>query len=130
MLHNNEAEFMDTMRPCATELAKLQLPLDKERTALVEFLGHNKASSLDHAVTTDLVEVLSSQKLSASVQYFVGVYTALTLFRAPETWSPQHKEGKRLQQALVEALDFLSSRQGVLEFEIEFGHDVVKQMRQ
>ena len=72
MLHNNEAEFMNTMRPCATELAKLQLSLDKERTALVEFLGHNKASSLDHAVTEDPVEVLSSQKLPASLPYLLG----------------------------------------------------------
>ena len=70
---------------------------------------------MGHAVTSDVVEVLTSQKFSASVQYCVGVYTARTLFHAFETWSPKQKERKRLQQALVEALDlsgFGASRPG------------------
>ena len=86
---------------------------------------------MEHAVAADPVEVSTSQKLSASVQYFVGVYTALTLFRAPETWSPtSNNERNRLQQGLVQALDFLGSLPDVLACEIEYGHNVVKQMRQ
>ena len=48
--------------------------------------------SLEHAVAEhNPPSVSSAQELAASIIYFVGVYTALTLYRVPGTWTVNSK---------------------------------------
>ena len=120
LMQAGEKPFMDNMKTSAAKLARAQAKLEFELENLSKVAFEAGGAQEAHS---------RARELSAQIQYFVGIFTSITLYRIPETWSSKAEKGKGLKKQLVAALEMITDNGPIETFEHECAHDIVRQMR-
>jgi hypothetical protein len=121
---DNETEFRNAMKSITSKLAGAQTKL-KSVCDPVKAAYANRGSCFADLYPTLAREVVITE---SRCMYYICVYTALSFFRDPSTWSSRDA-GKLALKKLKMALVALSSTPGLRDMEARFNHAVVAQMR-
>ena len=122
LLRDSEIEFSSAMRKLVTVLARLQRTIEAE-------IGAIKRFSMLEADPKVCSSMASGLHMSATLQYFVAVHSALVFYRLPGTWNAKSQEYKKHQESLKMSLSALNNSDEIAAIEALHDHTLVAQMR-